>query len=192
MNRYKKIVLMLLVSLIPIALADSLEFRGAKDAIVFVERYQNWAWGYQCNGFFIDCRGNVYEFDYSDRKQSTSREEFQQALWDTYCNTRPVRRKICSSRKLFQILQEDVYKIDRKASYSRKSVACDAGQRTLFVCDADSELIELRSIGDVEEELQDATAEKLCNYYDEITWSYYNDIVRRYLYKIREFFEEIF
>lgn len=183
---------MLLVSLIPIALADSLEFKGTKGAIVFVERYQNRAWGYQNNGSFIDCRGNVYEFDCSDRKTAMSKEEFQQFLWEIYYNTKPVRRNICDSRKLLKILKKDAYKIDRKASYSRKFAACDAGQRTLFVCDADFELIELRSFGDMEEKLQDGTAEKLCDYYDDITRPYYNNIAKRYFYKIKEFFEEIF
>lgn len=177
MNMYrKKFVAMLLVSLIPIALAISLEVRqksGGTGSIVFVERYQNWAWGYQCNGSFIDCWGNVYEFDYSDRKKGMSEEELQQALWETYCNTKPVRWKICNSRKLFEILQEDVYEIDRNSWFSSEDTACDAGQRTLYVCDSDFELIKLRSTGNITEEMQDKTAKKLCNYYDKIMRAYY-------------------
>lgn len=134
------------------------------DAIVFVDRYQNLAWGYQCNGYFIDCWGNVYAFDYSDRG-GMSEEEFQQALWETYCDTEPVRQEVCDSEKMFNILLEDVYKIDRDAEISSQSVACDAGQRTLYVCDCDFEMIKLCSTGDVEEKLQDRTARKLCKYY---------------------------
>ena len=177
MNMYrKKFVVMLLISLIPIVLAISLEVRqksGGTGSIVFVQRYQNWAWGYQCNGSFIDCWGNVYEFDYSDKERGMSEEKFRQALWETYCNTKPVRWKICNSRKLFEILQEDVYEIDRGAWSSREDIGCDGGQNILYVCDSDFELIELRSIGDVRVELQDKTAKKLCNDYDEIMQAYY-------------------
>lgn len=138
------------------------------DHIVFVERYQNLAWGYQDNGSFIDCWGNVYEFDYSDRG-SMSEEEFQQALWETYCDTEPVRKEVCDSDKLFEILLKDIDKIDREAEVSQKHTACDAGQRALYVCDSDFELIELCSKGDVEKRLQDRTAKKLCKFYDKIT-----------------------
>lgn len=177
----KKFVAMLLISLIPIALAISLEVRqklGGTGSIVFVQRYQNGAWGYQCNGSFIDSWGNVYEFDYSDQERGMSEEEFRQALWETYCNTKPVLWKICNSRKLFEILQEDVYEIDRSAGSSRENTAFDAGQNTLYVCDCDFELIKLRSVGDITEEMQDKTAKKLCNYYDKIMLVY--DIYKLY------------
>lgn len=109
----------------------------------------------------------MYRFDYSKRGGMTE-EEFRDALWETYCDTEPVRREVCESKELLDIQQEDIVEIDRTAKWSSKHVSYDAGQRALYVCDPAFEMIELRSIGDVERELQDKTAKKLCKYYDRV------------------------
>lgn len=136
------------------------------DYIVFIDCYKA---ENQYKGSFIDCYGNLYEFDYSDRDDITTDNLFD-AVWETYCNSEPVRTEICSSDELFDILLDSVLFIDENAEMSNETDSSISWQQTLYTVDIDNdfELIELRSTGSCNQELQDDTAKKLCEYYDSI------------------------
>ena len=71
------------------------------------------------------------------------------------------------SDKLFDIVLEDIPKIDRNSPTKGGSTGnCDMGQDTLYVVDMDGKLIKLRSEGDWNGWLDDPTAKKLCEFYD--------------------------
>lgn len=137
------------------------------DYIVFIDCYKA---GNQFNGSFIDCYGNLYEFDYSDRDDIDTDNLFD-AVWETYCDSEPVMTEICSSDELFDILLDGVLLIDKNAEMSTETDSGISWQQTLYTVDIDSdfELIELRSTGSFSQELQDDTEKKLCEYYDSIS-----------------------
>ncbi len=136
------------------------------DLIVFVKRHTNYAWGKTDTGVFLDCWGNLYSFDFSDRSINGN-EEFADALWEVYCDTNPVRRELCDSDKLFDIM-EDICSVDKDAGYTEKSRGYDMGQTTLYAVNYDMELITLRTRGDWDRDLKDKTAKKLCGFFDEL------------------------
>lgn len=136
------------------------------DQIVFVLRHTNYAWGKTDSGVFLDCWGNLYSFDFSDRGLMSD-EEFVDALWEVYCDTNPVRRELCDSDKLFEIM-EDISAIDKDAGFTEKSRGYDMGQTTLYAVNYDMELITLRTRGDWDRDLKDKTAKKLCGFLDKL------------------------
>lgn len=135
------------------------------DYIVFIDCYrvEN-----QFSGSFIDSNGHLYEFDYSNRDDITTDNLFD-AVWETYCDNEPVRTEICSSDELSDIMFDVIF-IDKNAEMSTETDNSISWQQTLYTVDIDSnfELIELRSTGSRNQELQDDTAKKLCEYYDSI------------------------
>ena len=135
------------------------------DYIVFIDCYKA---ENQYKGSFIDCYGNLYEFDYSDRDDIDTDNLFD-AVWETYCYSEPVRTEICSSDELSDIMFDVIF-IDKNAEMSTETNSSISWQQTLYTVDIDSyfELIELRSTGSRSQELQDDTAKKLCEYYDSI------------------------
>jgi len=141
-----------------------------KDKIVFVSSYQNWAWGYQHNGTFIDTYGYVYEFDFSGYEPGASKidYDFVEMIYDVYYNSDPTYivdniKTIADSYSLMSEINLDAKMISEPA-------ANDAGQKTLFILD-DRKLIELKSTGDCNEELDDGTARKIVSAYEGLTSS---------------------
>lgn len=134
------------------------------DYIVFIDCYRA---ENQFSGSFIDSNGHLYEFDYSDRDDITTDNLFD-AVWETYCDSEPIRTEICSSDELS--IMFDVIFINENAEMSAETDSSISWQQTLYTVDIDSdfELIELRSTGSYSQELQDDTAKKLCEYYDSI------------------------
>lgn len=135
------------------------------DYIVFIDCYRV---DNQFSGSFIDSNGHLYEFDYNERDDITTDNLFD-AVWETYCDSEPVRTEICSSDELFDIMFDVIF-IDKNAEMSTETDNSISWQQTLYTVDIDSyfELIELRSTGSRNQELQDDTAKKLCKYYDSI------------------------
>lgn len=140
-----------------------------KNQIVLVERYLNYAEGYQDRGSFIDLNGNVYEFDFStytyDDSNRKDGSEFICELEEIRSNTEPVQT--VSSEKVDKCFQKIEF-IDKDAEIIREPHAFDAGQLTLYVYDSKiSSLIMLNSHGDYEEELNDKYAKEIVKIYDE-------------------------
>ncbi len=135
------------------------------DYIVLVSRYTNYAWGKDDRGGFIDCYGNWYIFDFSDR-DIRSDEEFFDALWEVYCNSEPNMWEFADSDKMYDILTEEIPQIDRSAEMIKKcSGGADMGQRTLYAVSIDGEIIELRSDGDWNNYLDDPAAKRIYEIY---------------------------
>ncbi len=136
------------------------------DRIVFIERRTNYAWFPIDEGYFIDCYGNKYTFDFSD-KRLYENEDFFNALYRVYCDTNPVEYGLYDESSLFDAVMYDVYEIDENAGTSDSaSGAIDMGQTSLYVVDVDGNLIQLRSEGDRNRYLEDDTAKKLCDFFD--------------------------
>ncbi|MDE7194712.1 MAG: hypothetical protein K2O14_12190 [Oscillospiraceae bacterium] len=146
---------------------DAVLNKSAKtDWIVFVEHYTNYAKSPADQGYFIDCYGNKYTFDFSEKRPNDD-EDFFDALWQVYCDTNPIEYGLYDESSLFDILIDDIYVIDKNAEMSETSSGgADMGQTTLYAVDYDGQLIELRSEGNVNRCLEDDTAKRLCDFYD--------------------------
>lgn len=136
--------------------------------IVFIRHYTNLAWGYQSNGSFIDKEGNVYKFDFSDLPRNISLEEKIQKFQEIRENEKPVSSDIISDDDL-KYLYELLGRIDINAGFNKESVACDAGQYTLYGIrykdDGSPELVMIYSYGDWINTPEDDNALKLCKYW---------------------------
>ncbi|MDE6032209.1 MAG: hypothetical protein K2G32_11365, partial [Oscillospiraceae bacterium] len=129
-------------------------------------RYTNYAWSPTDKGYFIDCYGNKYTFDFGGKRLDNN-EDFFNALWQVYCDTNPVEYGLYDEDSLFDILIDDVYAIDENAEESKSpSGGADMGQTSLYVIDVDGNLFRLRSHGDWNYCLEDNTAKKLCDFFD--------------------------
>ncbi len=133
--------------------------------IVFINQYSNYAWGYQCYGSFIDKNGNAYKFDFSDDKISD--DEKLEKMAEIMKTENPASNIFDgqSMKYMYSLL----YKIDKNAGFDEESVACDAGQNTLYGVvyneDSSAEFIQIYSNGDWEIKPLDPNAKKLCDYY---------------------------
>ena len=133
---------------------------------MFVQRYTNYAWASTDEGYFIDYYGNKYVFDFGGKRLDENSEEFFNELWQVYLDNDPVERGLYDEKKLFDILVDDIQTIDENAEVSEDPRGADMGQLTLYVVDIDGHLIKLRSEGDVSRQLEDETAKKLCDFFD--------------------------
>ncbi len=139
------------------------------ERIVLVYNRINWAEGFQCYGSFIDNFGNLYEYDFSTYTYGTdwNEEIFKQSLWESYLHSEPVKYNIADSSELNNILSSETYNIDPNTEMTRECTgSADMGQYVLYACGTNFEMIKLRSIGDWNEEMQDKTAKKICEYFD--------------------------
>lgn len=141
--------------------------KSSTSNIVFVNRYTNYAWGKVDNGSYIDSKGDLYDFDFSDRSFQNDKE-FYEALREVYENSDPVSWGIADSGKMWDVLEKEIPKIDRNAEVTKRSKSYDMGQETLYAVSLDGEMIMLRSAGDWEKHLDDAAAKRICGIYDRI------------------------
>ncbi len=135
-----------------------------KDRIYIISRYQNWAEGYVCKGCFIDEHGYMYEFDLSDHDFEEERknyelDSFEDAFMDAlyyevYYKNAPVRQLETSYlEKIWDLM----WCINYDAEWIEKSVACDAGQYSLYTC-IDFEMNRISTTGDWDGYLDDEAA----------------------------------
>lgn len=148
---------------------DSLPEPEYENPVVFVYVYQNWAWGYQCAGSFVDLNGDVYSFDFSDRDPMKDPEPMDdkdliEELIKIRDTEEPVRQVDADE---IEACYRKIDDIDISAEVSSESVACDAGQHTLYIADG-YELIMLSSDGDYQKIKEDKTAKKLARKYERI------------------------
>ena len=136
--------------------------------VVLVSRYSNWAWNVYDKVSFIDTKGDVYSltlaedegYDYECPKLEDLLPRLEKMIADE--NVKPAGKV---SEEEIQAVRQLGAEIPADAKMTEdKSVMCDGGQTTLYVIT--DKIIELRSIGDNEHELDDPTARKLCGLYD--------------------------
>lgn len=151
--------------------SDESHIEYPEDTIVFLERYQNWAEGYQDNGQFIDINGNIYEFDLAQETddpwaEPISNENLIERMRQIMSDEEPIGQADPDEVYKCRLLAKD---IDPEREYEQESYACDAGQDTLYILNDDNEIIKLYSWGDYIEECNDRTAKKIVKKYNKLT-----------------------
>lgn len=132
------------------------------EGIIIIKEYVNWAWGYQHHGSFIDIKGNVYEFDFSDsayRNDITTEQEFLEELESIYQSSQPIASVDAS---LIEKCYLKIAEIDLNAEIKSESAACDMGQNSLYVL-SNHQMVLLNSIGDLNKERDDKAAREIVN-----------------------------
>lgn len=130
--------------------------------VLLVVRKTNYAWEKQDYGSVIDRRGNVYSFDIASHNANESK--FLDLMRELIETNEPVKRDVFSENKVNEIL-EQIEKVSTAAEYTEQHSAYDMGQTTLYALRGNT-LITLRSMGDLERELDDPAAKKICEIYD--------------------------
>lgn len=143
------------------------------DGIVLISRYTNEAWGHDDRGSFIDGGGNVYDFDFSsgiygdEDEIDIDIEEFIYRL-EQIRQTQTPQSSV--DIDLLTKCYEYISKVDWSAQVIEESVACDAGQTTLYYFDGDSGNMKLLSSnGDIEKYLDDDAAKQAVKLYEKMT-----------------------
>ncbi|KAK8844286.1 hypothetical protein M9Y10_024497 [Tritrichomonas musculus] len=106
--------------------------QNSDNQILFINRFQNYAWVRTDKGTFVTADGNVYEFDligqdFRSRKQ-LSQDDVMQSLTEISKNSQP--SKTLDKAKILQAYNL-VDKIDKNSKMLVAQFANDAGQRTL-------------------------------------------------------------
>lgn len=172
-------------SLISEYAANAPQVYEPENDILLICRQTNYAWGKVDCGYVIDRRGDMYGFDIASH--SFSESAFLAAMRELIITTEPEKRGVLSETEINEILlQAD--KVNSAAGYTERSAACDMGQTTLYVLRAD-ELITLRSMGDIERELNDTAAKKICEILDrDNSAKKSNDIINGFLSGLQDIF----
>ncbi len=143
-----------------------LQGNNSPDTIVLISRYSNCAWGYQDNGKFITLDGRVYNFDFGDNIGSYKKDpstDFIGALEDIRDSEGPASN--VDADVVAQCLSYAM-QVDPEAEFTRESVACDAGQHSVY-CVRNGEMIQLSTYGDNSGELCDDYADAILDLLDE-------------------------
>ena len=130
--------------------------------IVLITRYQNWAWGVDDRGSFVDKDGDVYSFSFTDADtlydyDPVSGSDLLETLEKIRADREPEGK--ADSDAMQQILQL-IPEIDTSADVTEEHCAYDAGQTTLYAVRG-HEIIALHSSGDYKRELADDAARKI-------------------------------
>ncbi len=144
------------------------EYEYAMEPICLINRYQNWAEGYQCAGYFIDEHGYLYEFDLSNHNFDEERQRFgfdsyEDAFLDVlynevYYKNAPIKQV---DESFYEEILDLIFHIDYDSEIVRESSGgYDIGQYSLYTC-IDFEMSEISSTGDWECYLDDENAIKL-------------------------------
>ncbi|MGN0436864.1 MAG: hypothetical protein ACI4D8_09575 [Wujia sp.] len=139
--------------------------------ILVVERYINFAWGYQDSGMFITSEGEVYYYDFSDYEVSLydyeNKEESLIETLEKYRDTEKPDKTI--GRALVKEMYKAMLNIDVNETYETVWAACDAGSKVLYIHDLNTgELIACSETGDYEGELQSREGQEFITFYNEI------------------------
>lgn len=127
--------------------------------VFLIDRYVNHAWGYDDRGAFMDTKGAVYAFDFGMQySHGTSEEQMLEKFNIIRENLEPV---MIIDHDTVAELYAFGSKIDPDSRFHSKSVACDAGSRTLSFRNPDTgSMIVCTMGGDSEGKLDDSHARK--------------------------------
>lgn len=147
--------------------ADISQREYDENQIVIINRTENYAYGCQDNGIFIDGKGRVYCFDFSQLiypEIMGTDAEFMKKLKDIQKYAEPLMTIEES------VISEAInlsFDIAVTETYETECAAFDAGSKKLYVCKGDT-LVACRENGDYNGKLKSAQARKFMAYFDDV------------------------
>ena len=145
--------------------SDCSDVTYEEDQIIIISRDVNYAEGYQDEGIFIDVKGRVYFYCFSQliyQEIPDTDEDFLMKLKDIQQYAEPIMTIDDS------VMSEAIdlcFQIDAAETYEKELTAFDAGSRILYVCN-DADMIPCRQSGDYEGALDSVSARKFIEYFD--------------------------
>jgi len=143
---------------------------GIEQKVVFIQQYINFASGYQNNGYYIDNKGNVIEFDLSEEGEQYADQLKMIEHFEKQEN--PTIKKTISQNEINKYY-EYLYKIDPDAELIKTSVGADMGANSIFGITYTKEgairIITIDSTGDWEVKNTDKYAQKINNWLRQVT-----------------------
>lgn len=136
-----------------------------ENQILIINRTVNFAEGYQDEGIFIDVKGRVYFYCFSQliyQEAPDTDTKFLEKLRDIQKYAKPVMTLEDS------VISETInlcLDIDTDETYETELTAYDAGSRTLYVCNGNN-MIACRENGDFEGSLDSISAKKFMEHFD--------------------------
>ncbi|MBQ9609535.1 MAG: hypothetical protein IJV15_08855 [Lachnospiraceae bacterium] len=144
----------------------------AKDDIILISDYSNYAEGYQERGWFIDGNGNVYDYDFTDGYMpeyysQNEGYEFKEKLRLIKEKAKPTGT--CDISAISKIYTEGI-SIDPDAEYLNEFAANDAGQNCLYFHDSENdELVLISASGDTDITPTDKHAKSASQYVNNLS-----------------------
>lgn len=146
--------------------ADTSHIEYDENQILIINRTVNGAAGHQDEGIFIDVKGRVYSYSFSQtihQETSDTDAEFIEKLKDIQTYAEPVMTVEDS------VISQAInlcFNIDSAETYETELTAYDAGSRILYVYNGNN-MISCRKSGDYEGALTSVSAKKFFEYFDE-------------------------
>lgn len=146
--------------------ADTSHIEYDENQILIINRTVNGAEGHQDEGIFIDVKGRVYSYNFSQtiyQEISDTDAELIAKLKDIQTYAEPVMTVEDS------VISQAInlcFNIDSAETYETELTAYDAGSRILYVYDGNN-MISCRQSGDYEGALTSVSAQKFIEYFDE-------------------------
>lgn len=136
-----------------------------ENQILIINRKVNYAEGYEDEGLFIDAKGRVYFYCFSQWLYPYplgTNKEFMQKLKEIQEYSEPILTLEESVISKAMNLCSD---IDATETYEKELAAFDYGSRVLYVCNGD-DMISCREEGDFDGALNSSAAQKFMKYFD--------------------------
>ncbi|MGN0131077.1 MAG: hypothetical protein ACI4AA_01405 [Lachnospiraceae bacterium] len=138
-----------------------------ENQILIINRTVNYAAGYQDEGIFIDVKGRVYFYCFSQliyQENPDTEVDFIEKLKDIQEYTKPVMT--IEDRVMSEAINL-CFNIDATETYETELTAYDAGSRILYVCNGNN-MTSCRQSGDFEGALDSVSAKKFMEYFDNV------------------------
>ncbi|MCM1112774.1 MAG: hypothetical protein NC399_05925 [Muribaculum sp.] len=136
--------------------------------IFLIDRYTNYAWGYQDHGIFMDTSGAIYAFNFGimPRKHSASDEQLFLKFDVIRDNTEPIMTIDSDTMNELYVIGSQ---IDPESEFHSEPVAMDAGSRRVSFCNPDTgSMTVCTEEGDFQGALSDGFAQKFVELYAEM------------------------
>lgn len=137
-----------------------------ENQILIINRTVNFAEGYQDEGIFIDVKGRVYFYCFSqliyNLNELGTDVQFLEKLKDIQKYADPV---MTIEESVISEAVNLCFEIDTTEAYETKLAAYDAGSRKLYICNGNN-MISCRESGDYVGALDSASAIKFMEYFD--------------------------
>ena len=161
-----KKLLAIIMSLVMLTFAVSCDFNWlsvelSENQIVLIYRYENHASDHQDLGYFITGNGNMYKFDFSNRRSdgfASDLEEFQEII-------RTEKPKHTVGANKAKRIYYYATQIDENAKFESEDSSCDAGRATLSVYNGKG-FITISKYVDVVGELDDESAREIIGLFE--------------------------
>lgn len=143
--------------------------------IILVDRYINFAWGYQHIVKYVDKRGYIYECDFKDivkypyenDRFPSDQEYLELIIKESYLKSRPIGR---INKEEFNEILEKISQVDPESEIYTEENGHDMGGTSVYAVCNDGSFLLLARDGDQKERRDDVNANSVYKMWFKIKW----------------------